>query len=86
MRQYNITLAEYDAMFMSQGQVCVICHTDNPGAGRSRFSVDHDHETGKVRGLLCHGCNIVLGMVKDKPKILRDAAGYLEYHGAIINA
>jgi len=84
-RMYGLTIEEYDAILMSQGGLCLICHTDTPG-GRGRFHVDHDHDTGKIRGLLCHGCNIAIGHMREDPRILRSAADYLEYHGAVINA
>lgn len=84
-RAYGITIEEYDAMLMAQGGLCLICHTDSPG-GRGRFNVDHDHDTGKIRGLLCQSCNIAIGHMREDPKRLRSAADYLEYHGAGINA
>jgi hypothetical protein len=43
-----------------------------------RLNIDHDHETGKVRGVLCHGCNIVLGLAKDNSRRLRKLAEYLD--------
>jgi hypothetical protein len=52
--------------------VCDICHELKP------LNQDHDHVTGKQRGKLCMACNTVLGHMKDNPKILRDAADYLE--------
>lgn len=55
-----------------QGTTCAICHRT------ARLSVDHDHETGQVRGLVCVNCNFVLGHAKDDPAILRAAAAYLE--------
>lgn len=55
---------------------CDICGgNQKPGAALAK---DHDHVTGKTRGRLCHNCNLVLGHAKDNPKILRDAADYLE--------
>jgi len=73
--KYGITAEEYDAILSSQGGLCAIC-TRPPG--RRRLSVDHDHETGRVRGILCPRCNSVLGMVADSSKILHSAAVYLE--------
>ena len=55
-------------------------------AGRDRhLHVDHDHETGKIRGLLCHACNIVLGLVKDDPDRLRLLANYLEVSNGCVS-
>ena len=83
--KYNITIEEYDALFMSQGGLCVICHTPEPG-GRGRFHVDHNHETGKVRSLLCARCNTGIGQFKENPDTMRAAADYVEYHKAVENA
>lgn len=58
-RLYGITIEEYDLMFEFQNGRCKICGTEENG--NKRFSVDHDHETGKVRGLLCYRCNTNLG-------------------------
>lgn len=61
-RKYGITLAEYDQMLEEQHGVCAICGGADP-SGR-RLAVDHDHETGKVRGLLCTSCNTRLGFLE----------------------
>jgi len=73
---YGITPEEYNTILKAQGGVCAICGRadDNGGA----LSVDHDHETGKTRGLLCKGCNLLLGKAHDDPELLRKAAAYLE--------
>jgi len=73
---YNITLEDYDAMLAEQNGVCFLCGTDNPGK-YGRFSVDHNHETGEVRGLLCNQCNVGLGALQDSPSLLLKAAQYL---------
>jgi hypothetical protein len=65
-------------MLLEQHSVCRICGTDNPGGRGKVFSVDHDHQTGKVRGLLCHHCNVGLGNFKDSIDILKKAISYLE--------
>lgn len=67
----------FDKMLTVQGGRCAICGTKTPG-GRGNFHVDHDHKTGKVRGLLCVCCNVCLGYAKDNPVLLRSAADYLE--------
>lgn len=76
--KYGITVEEYEAMLVSQSGACAICGGVEPSG--KRLAVDHDHGTGKVRQLLCHRCNLVLGQVHDDPNILRLAAMYLERH------
>ena len=71
--QYGITPEQYTEMVVAQGGVCLICREVSEG-----LCVDHDHVTGKVRGLLCHECNMALGKMKDDPARLRSAAEYLE--------
>lgn len=57
---YGITTADYDRMLAEQGGCCAICGTAEVGAARRYFHVDHDHTTGRVRGLLCVKCNTSL--------------------------
>jgi hypothetical protein len=59
--RYKITVKDYEAILSRQGGGCAVCNSKSPGAGRKHFAVDHCHETGKVRGLLCNRCNIGLG-------------------------
>lgn len=74
-RQYGMIQKEYEEMLEKQNHKCSICatHIDNP-------CVDHDHKTGKVRGLLCRTCNSGLGHFKDNERILVSAAEYLRRH------
>jgi hypothetical protein len=68
-------------MFVEQAGLCGICMDEIsliPGSKNFR-DVDHDHQTGKVRGLLCHQCNIGLGGFKDSPLRLRYAIHYLSF-------
>jgi hypothetical protein len=60
--KYGITIEEYDTLLLAQGGVCGICK--QPPSERY-LAVDHDHETGEVRGLLCIGCNVALGLFED---------------------
>lgn len=76
VKMYGITLSDYDEMLEVQGGICAICGTEDP-KGRGRFHVDHDHNTGAVRGLLCHGCNTSLGHFKDDEDKLLAAVDYL---------
>lgn len=72
---YGISKAEYDALLAEQGGVCAICRQECC-TGR-RLSVDHDHETGKVRGILCSNCNIGIGKFKENTDLLLAAINYL---------
>jgi hypothetical protein len=74
---YGITIEQYDALLAQQGGRCAICPEINPGRGHKYFTVDHDHETGEVRGLLCIACNLLLGYAKDHIGILESAQEYL---------
>lgn len=79
-RFYGMTLAEYEAMREAQGHRCAICGREETVTawGKVRaLSVDHDHETGAIRGLLCAKCNRGLGMFRDDPDVLDQAAEYL---------
>lgn len=68
-RKYNLTKDQYNHMFTQQGGMCAICTL------RPIKCVDHDHSTGKVRGLLCMGCNRDLAIL-DNPKLLVAAQRY----------
>lgn len=72
--KYGLTPKDYNALLASQGGVCAICRR-RPA---HRLCVDHDHQTGKVRGLLCACCNGGVGQFRDDPTLLRLAADYLE--------
>ena len=76
-KRYGITLEDYDNILESQSGKCAICDSDSPGGKKGRFAVDHDHETKKIRGLLCGTCNILLGHSKDNTNILLKAIQYL---------
>jgi hypothetical protein len=54
---YGITREQYEIMGEAQDWRCAICRTDHPGGKIRKFHIDHDHATGRVRGLLCHFCN-----------------------------
>lgn len=77
LSQYGLTIEEYDKLYDEQNGVCACC--GEPQTLGCRFlSVDHDHETGRVRGLLCTNCNIGLGHFKDDKEKLKMAIKYLE--------
>jgi hypothetical protein len=74
---YSLTVAEWEVLLVQQGGGCAICSAPPKGTKR-RFNVDHDHVTGRKRGLLCNNCNMGLGKFKDDPLLLRRAADYVE--------
>ena len=76
-RRYGLTVEQWEAMSEQQGGGCAICGLNTKGTKKPGLRVDHDHATGAVRGLLCHACNMLLGMAKDDPHILEQAARYL---------
>ena len=78
LEPYDLTQAELDTMLAVQGGTCAICDLPPSGKGPNAvLHIDHDHETGKVRGLLCQACNRGLGFFRDDPGRLIDAADYL---------
>lgn len=74
--KYGISRAQHDAVFKAQGFVCAICKTDAPP--KDTWNTDHDHMTGKVRGLLCSNCNWMLGHARDDTGFLANAISYLQ--------
>jgi hypothetical protein len=79
-QKYGLNADAYAAQLALQGGVCAICGSSDPGKGRRYFSVDHDHETGAVRGLLCAPCNRGLGLLCDDLSTVEAAARYLRWH------
>lgn len=80
-REFGITLEDYQSLHRSQDGKCAICGSTESrvrkSGKREDLMVDHDHETGEIRGLLCHRCNTMLGHAQDDPGRLRKAASYL---------
>jgi hypothetical protein len=74
---YGLTEVEYDSMLTKQGGCCAVCGTQDPGGRFGHFVVDHNHETGQVRGLLCNACNMGIGQMADCAERLESAAIYL---------
>jgi hypothetical protein len=78
---YDITLNEYNVILKNQKHKCKICGVQEKHCNRGLF-VDHNHETGSVRALLCHHCNSGLGHFRDRQEFLLKAVDYLnEYEG-----
>lgn len=82
-RKYGMTLADYESMLEAQGGVCAICKQPPRGLRDKYLHVDHDHDTGKVRALLCHFCNLGLGHFCDDTVRLLAAADYLLAHQGV---
>ena len=78
--KYGITQAQYDAMFLEQRGLCAVCRQHETTARWSSLCVDHCHETGKVRGLLCNRCNRAIGLMRDSGDLLQTAAAYINHH------
>ena len=76
---YGVGEFEYYSLLSQQGGGCAICGHVN--ANGHFLSVDHDHETGAVRGLLCNNCNAALGLLKDNPSTIDAAGAYLRRNG-----
>src|ERR1700757_2464970 len=74
--RYGLTIDEYNGLYELQGGRCALCRI---ATGRTRrLSVDHDHKTGDVRGLLCRPCNTLLGRVRDSIAFFRRCIDYLD--------
>jgi hypothetical protein len=74
-RKYGITIRDYQSMESSQGGRCAIC--DRGARSTQKLHIDHCHDTGAVRGLLCKQCNMGIGLLGDKPDRVARAAHYL---------
>lgn len=88
-REYGIRLKDYEKIFQEQSGVCAVCgQIETVRTGRTKRSmenapslhVDHDHKTGRVRGLLCSNCNQALGLLKESPERIRLLVKYIEKH------
>lgn len=73
-RRFGLTEIAYETMLKDQDYCCALCFKEDP---QRNLSVDHDHITGQVRGLLCNKCNRALGLFSDNREILQRAVDYL---------
>lgn len=83
--RYNVTIKYVQELKQAQGGCCAICGSHESDLSHEAFVhsplvIDHDHDTGEVRGLLCPSCNVILGHAKDNPQILLNAVSYLVKH------
>ena len=77
--KYGITEGDYNEMYVAQDGCCDICGIHQSRLTR-RLAVDHDHETGKVRSLLCTHCNTLLGLAREDTDVLEEAIEYIRRH------
>jgi len=75
---YGLTLEQYDSMLENQDGLCAICGKKSSHSHHKNLCIDHNHETGKIRGLLCDLCNKGIGCLRDDVDLLRSAVLYLE--------
>ena len=83
--RFKLTLDQYNALLQKQREVCCICKQPEKIKKRDKIialTVDHDHNTGKIRGLLCSRCNVALGQFSDSISLLKAAIAYLKKHSA----
>lgn len=81
--KFGMDEAAYQKLFNAQGGVCAICHkpeTKVLNGALLQLAIDHDHETGQIRGLLCNACNVALGLFRDNVDNLQNAVEYLKSH------
>lgn len=77
---YGLTLDQYDAMLLEQNGLCALCGYPETNPKKSNMCIDHDHNTGKVRELLCDRCNRGIGAFDDNIHLLEKAILYLQKH------
>ena len=80
---FGITAEDYEQMLANQNGACAICKQEeteiHPRSGtQRRLAVDHCHDTGRIRGLLCNRCNRAIGLFRDSAQIIRSAINYLD--------
>lgn len=81
LRRYGCTQEKYEQMLKDQDYKCALCSTKhNDKRRKGRLYVDHCHATGIIRGLLCHGCNVGLGLFKDDTRVMLEAVAYIIKH------
>jgi hypothetical protein len=70
-RKYDLSIEQFQAMVRGQSSRCAICGEE------TKLVVDHCHQTMRVRGLLCHKCNVAIGLLRDNPDLMQSAARYI---------
>ena len=77
LKKYGLTISSWAHLFNEQDCRCACCGIDRPTT-KANWHTDHDHDTGKIRGILCHPCNIAVGQYESARRLLVEA--YLEKH------
>ena len=77
LKRYRISIEECDRMLESQNGTCAICKVETPESNGKMLCIDHDHETGMVRGLLCSNCNRALGHLRESVPAMFNMIGYI---------
>lgn len=85
MKEFGITEEEYDELFAAQGNCCAICKRPDNTSKDRKMPVDHIHDTGQRRGIICGNCNVGIGMLGDDPDRLMAAATYLLQYTDVLN-
>ena len=80
LREYGISTEDYEKMLKQQNYTCLICGGTKMNKSRKKLCVDHNHKTGVTRGLLCNGCNTIIGMTDEKIETLENCITYLKMH------
>jgi DNA-directed RNA polymerase subunit RPC12/RpoP len=75
---YGMTSREYEEMLKTQGGGCAVCGSKEKSSGRDYLHVDHDHITGVVRSILCHRCNVTVGLLREDPIHAELVLGYIK--------
>jgi hypothetical protein len=76
-RKYGLSIDNYEKLLEEQSYKCAICGSTGSGQDSDRFVVDHCHNSGRVRGLLCWPCNIGIGMFKERPDLIERVVRYM---------
>jgi len=76
-RKFGMTLQDYEDIKIAQNNKCAICPNERSKNGK-RLAVDHCHESGKIRGLLCNECNTAIGLLREDIQLLKNCIEYLE--------
>ena len=78
MIKYGLSMSDFNNLLLAQNNRCAICNEPLDLTNSYRIHIDHNHLTGKVRGILCNKCNLAIGLLRDNPEYTKRATEYLE--------